>query len=155
METSFKPSIYPKLRKLVCFLSLVLLTFTLSFKRVTNNNKLILRIDNVKKSGVFYVSLCAKASEWANNGRYTFMFESKKEKQNVFEIDQIPNGEYAIAFFQDTNGNGVLDTNSVGYPKEPFGFSNDRMPIFSVPSFSKCKFEFKHYKQIKIKLVDR
>jgi uncharacterized protein (DUF2141 family) len=33
-------------------------------------------------------------------------------------------GEYLIALFQDTNNNGVLDTNFLNFPKEPVGLSN-------------------------------
>ena len=33
-------------------------------------------------------------------------------------------GEYALCVYHDINSNGELDTNLVGIPKEPFGFSN-------------------------------
>ena len=33
-------------------------------------------------------------------------------------------GEYAFCVYHDINSNGQLDTNLVGIPKEPFGFSN-------------------------------
>jgi len=33
-------------------------------------------------------------------------------------------GEYALCVYHDINSNGKLDTNLVGIPKEPFGFSN-------------------------------
>jgi uncharacterized protein (DUF2141 family) len=37
----------------------------------------------------------------------------------------LPPGRYAIAAFQDINGNGALDTNLFGIPSEPYGLSND------------------------------
>ena len=36
----------------------------------------------------------------------------------------IPEGSYAIAAFQDTNGNNNLDRDPNGLPREPYGFSN-------------------------------
>lgn len=36
----------------------------------------------------------------------------------------LPSGRYALAAFQDFNGNGELDTNFMGVPQEPYGFSN-------------------------------
>ncbi|MGF9757356.1 DUF2141 domain-containing protein [Microvirga sp. 0TCS3.31] len=36
----------------------------------------------------------------------------------------VPEGSYAIAVFQDTNGNTSLDRDSRGLPLEPYGFSN-------------------------------
>ncbi len=31
---------------------------------------------------------------------------------------------YVISMYQDINGNGKLDSNFLGIPREPFGFSN-------------------------------
>lgn len=33
-------------------------------------------------------------------------------------------GGYVISMYQDSNGNGRLDSNFLGIPREPFGFSN-------------------------------
>jgi uncharacterized protein (DUF2141 family) len=44
--------------------------------------------------------------------------------QNITHTFEIPEGEYLIAIFQDTNNNGKLDTNFLGFPKEPVGLSN-------------------------------
>ena len=53
---------------------------------------------------------------------------------------EIPDGEYAIAFFIDTNGNKKLDKNFLGIPKEQFGFSNNAMGTLSAPTFEQAKF---------------
>jgi len=44
--------------------------------------------------------------------------------------------KYAIAFFQDENGNGKLDTNLLGIPTEGFGFSKDAMGKLGPPTFA-------------------
>lgn len=54
-------------------------------------------------------------------------------------IDDLPAGVYAVSVFQDLNENGELDTNFVGYPKEPFGFSAP-MGKFGPPKFDKASF---------------
>ncbi|MBL8968769.1 MAG: DUF2141 domain-containing protein [Spirochaetaceae bacterium] len=38
--------------------------------------------------------------------------------------DGLPAGEYVVSAFQDLNGNGKLDLNFLGIPKEPIGLSN-------------------------------
>src|SRR5690606_17095923 len=35
----------------------------------------------------------------------------------------LPAGDYAVAMYHDRNGNGKLDSNLVGIPTEPYGFS--------------------------------
>ena len=37
---------------------------------------------------------------------------------------ELPAGEYAFCIYQDINNDGRLNTNMIGIPKEPFGFSN-------------------------------
>ena len=52
----------------------------------------------------------------------------------------LPPGDYALMVFHDANGNGELDLNFMGIPREPLGFSNRYRskgpPVFSSASFS-------------------
>ncbi len=54
--------------------------------------------------------------------------------------NELKEGFYAIACFQDVNQNDKLDKNLFGIPTEPYGFSNDFRPKFKAPSFDQCKF---------------
>ena len=49
-------------------------------------------------------------------------------------------GTYAVKGFQDLDGDAEIDTNLVGYPTEPFGFSNDAPVRFGPPSFRRAAF---------------
>ncbi len=62
--------------------------------------------------------------------------------QTVFP--NLPPGTYAISCFHDVNGNGKLDTNLLGIPSEPYGFSNNARPKFRAPSWAESKFELKN-----------
>jgi len=54
-------------------------------------------------------------------------------------INDLPPGDYAITVFQDKNDNGALDTNPVGMPIEPYGFSNDAAGHMGPPSFEQAR----------------
>lgn len=54
--------------------------------------------------------------------------------------DALDPGEYAIRMFHDQNGNGKMDTNLVGIPKEPYGFSNSAKGSFGPPKWKAVKF---------------
>lgn len=58
-------------------------------------------------------------------------------------IRNLPAGRYAVKAFLDLNGNGTLDKNLVGMPKEPYGFSNDARAPFGPPSIEAASFEQK------------
>ena len=65
---------------------------------------------------------------------------------------KLPVGEYAISIFHDTNDNGKLNTNFMGIPKEPYGFSNNPNTSFGPPNFKKTSFEISASQTIEIKL---
>jgi uncharacterized protein (DUF2141 family) len=50
----------------------------------------------------------------------------------------LPPGLYAAVAYQDSNGNGKLDKNVFGIPKEPFGFSNGARGTMGPPSFAQA-----------------
>ena len=50
-------------------------------------------------------------------------------------------GRYSVAVFLDEDGDGEFDTNFLGIPREPFGFSNDAMGAMGKPSFDAASFE--------------
>lgn len=77
-----------------------------------------------------------------------------KSETEHFVIEGVPDGEFAIAIFQDLNGNGKLDTSKKGIPKEPFGFSNDARGSFGPPKFKKAKFIVSGNTEIMITLVN-
>ena len=66
-----------------------------------------------------------KVENYGSNATYTFK--------------DVPKGEYAVAFYQDENNNGEMDSNFLGIPKESVGASN--MTGFGKPSFKKSKFK--------------
>jgi uncharacterized protein (DUF2141 family) len=59
------------------------------------------------------------------------------------DVSELAPGTYAISCFHDLNDNGKLDTNFMGIPSEPYGFSNNARPKFRAPKWSEAKFELK------------
>lgn len=58
-----------------------------------------------------------------------------RKRGAVVVFDDVLPGKYAVAFFQDLNGNQRLDTNLFGVPTEGFGFSKDAMGKRGPPTF--------------------
>lgn len=53
---------------------------------------------------------------------------------------RVPYGTYAVAVVHDRDGNGKLNTNLLGMPRERYGFSNDARGTFGPPSFDDASF---------------
>lgn len=58
------------------------------------------------------------------------------------DFDNLAPGTYAISVFHDENGNGKLDTNFIGMPREGVGSSNNVKPHFGPPKFKDAAFSF-------------
>lgn len=50
-------------------------------------------------------------------------------------------GRYGVKLFHDVNGDGKMDTNMMGFPTEPVGFSNDAPIRLGPPSFADAAFD--------------
>jgi uncharacterized protein (DUF2141 family) len=58
-----------------------------------------------------------------------------------FSIDALPSGRYGVRVMHDVNDNDDLDSNLVGMPTEPWGFSNDAKGNFGPPVWADVSFE--------------
>lgn len=57
------------------------------------------------------------------------------------DLEDMPDGEYALAVFHDENGNDKLDTNWLGIPTEKVAFSKSKMKTFGPPGYKECCFK--------------
>ena len=64
-----------------------------------------------------------------------------REKMATWLLPDLPWGTYAIKAFHDENGNGKLDKNALGMPKEAYGFSNNARGAFGPPSYESMTFK--------------
>lgn len=60
-------------------------------------------------------------------------------EDNLYTLNDVPPGDYALFVFLDENDNGRIDKNFIGIPREPIGFSNQYQPK-GPPIFSRAVF---------------
>ena len=58
----------------------------------------------------------------------------------TYKFEAIPVGKYAIAIYQDVNGDDKLNRDGYGRPTEPYAFSNNVFGRFGPPKFAKASF---------------
>jgi len=90
---------------------------------------------------------------------------SKAIRQESVEIDpstmsaqvvfkNLPQGIYAVSVLHDENGNGKMDKNFVGIPKEGYGASNNPKKKMRAPAFDEAKFSLNSAEQtIEVTLI--
>jgi uncharacterized protein (DUF2141 family) len=132
--------------------SLLFLSFFGSYSQTFS-----IKISGVKSNALLRIAFYKKENRFPDEGKFAFAKEVKPPNtgEATLTFTDIPAGEYALALYQDSNGNKKLDTNLVGYPKEPFAFSQNIKPKFSAPNYEECKIIFNtNNTTFSIKLID-
>ena len=119
-------------------LGLILAALAVGNVFANNNVSFNLEITGINvNSGQIHVKIYSNEGDYRRDIPYlSIVLESNC--QNITHLFDILEGEYLIAIFQDTNNNGILDTNFLGFPREPVGLSNYRGGIPG--GFNKHKF---------------
>jgi len=97
-----------------------------------------LTINGVGDKGNVMVALYKKDDKWLGKSSMSTMVVAKKEGVTV-SFNDLTEGEYAVSLFVDENSNGKMDTNAIGIPIEPYGFSNNAAGNFGPPTFAQAK----------------
>ena len=61
--------------------------------------------------------------------------------------------KYGVCIYHDENSNNKCDKNFFGIPTEGYGFSNNKKPVLSAPSFEECSINLTSDKSISIKVL--
>lgn len=92
---------------------------------------------DVKKRGDIHVAVFQNKTSFKNKsgGVFEKVLPYSSTAKYKLEVPALAYGLYSVAVFQDTNGNGRLDANTLGIPTEPYGFSNNPRVKWSAPTF--------------------
>ncbi|MFZ1693810.1 MAG: DUF2141 domain-containing protein, partial [Flavobacteriales bacterium] len=75
--------------------------------------------------GKVMLAVCpSKEAYDEEKGCVTKSLDANGPKVRAFFLT-MPPGQHAVKVFHDVNSNGLLDTNKLGIPNEPYGFGND------------------------------
>lgn len=140
--------------RIILSFSLILLNFSVVAQY---NNSLEVNIKNIELiEGDLYLTLTADSSLFPM-GEVAEKYRKElkvTDSQMTTVFSDLPDGDYAMAIFQDLNNNQELDKKKFGIPAEPFAFSNGALRKFSPPYFEQAKFEISggqaHQQELKL-----
>ena len=111
------------------FLGMVLfaLPYSRSYSQTQNDEPLCdaeIVVTGIKeKSGTIVISIHDSAESFRKRLPYRTVELPADGEKAVYHIS-LKAGDYAFCVYHDDNSDGKLNTNAIGIPKEPFGFSN-------------------------------
>lgn len=119
------------------------LSAALSLTAIAHAATLTVEIHGVSAaSGILSAKVAGSADEHDGKVKHTAgqrINVSAKGTVTLRFADLAP-GNYAISVMHDENGNGKLDSNILGIPKEAYGFSNNPR-VMRKPTYDEAKFE--------------
>ena len=95
-----------------------------------------------RKGGKVYVAFYNREADFLKEEKMCMgkTVEINARGLATISFENIASGTYAIAAFLDENGNGKMDTNFFGIPKEKYGFSNNIRPMMRAATFKEASF---------------
>ena len=101
--------------------------------------ELTVRIEDPPATGTVVFLLFDSANALGDLRDPVKAFEWRPDGREVYRLADVAPGEYALLVHHDENGNGRIDRNFIGIPREPIGFSNRYRPK-GPPSYSRAAF---------------
>ncbi|HLO82475.1 MAG TPA: DUF2141 domain-containing protein [Chitinophagaceae bacterium] len=136
-------------------LLLMLRFFTVDPAAVIGQGDIKVRVTQVNtKKGEVMLALFGSPKGFPYETSYAIQKIKGNTLNGVLELSfsHIPPGTYAIALFHDTNGDGKLNTNFMGIPKEGYGVSNNTYNTFSAPGYKESSFSHKDGTELTIQM---
>lgn len=103
--------------------------------------EILVQVDHVSpKGGIISAALFDRADYHDNDHPLASRNVPARFPRTTFTFSHVKPGLYAIKMFQDINRNGKFDTDFLGLPLEPYGFSDNAHPFLSEPGFDATRF---------------
>ena len=107
---------------------------------------LVVNIDGLQSNdGKVRIALSNSEESYSSDGKDAYRGGDAQitNKKALYTFTEVPYGVYAVKLFHDENNNDKLDSNFMGIPQEPYGFSNNARGTFGPASWDDAKFEIK------------
>jgi len=133
--------------------NILIILFLVSYQLLFSQEKLTVEVKgiNMETKGYLRVGIFKKEGYLDNTKVVDGKIINIHSSTMQFEF-LLPEGKYAVVIVQDEDKNGELNKNFIGYPTEPYAFSNNAKGSLGPASFEDASFYLKENKKITINL---
>jgi uncharacterized protein (DUF2141 family) len=121
--------------RLLVLITFIVLGSSISLKAQVGD--LHLKITDIEMpSGRIQIGIYNHADDFPTEGKeYKIIYLQVDGNEIAHTVKGLPQGDYAVAFYHDTNMDSICNLNFLGIPKEGYGFSRNYRPRFRAPVF--------------------
>lgn len=135
-----------KFNRIVCAFSIY---FLFSFHLNAQHDVTVIFEGINKIKGDLYIGLYNQSEGFlAEDKTYRNTVMPITTTEMTWELKDLPEGDYAVTTFQDSNENGKCDFSFFGFPVERFGFSREPRLKFRAPYFEETNFRVDKHQKI-------
>jgi uncharacterized protein (DUF2141 family) len=143
-RTSIRATQFRKFRGLLAFLLLWASSPSLD-AQTKDTARLTVRVTGARNTkGKIGITLFQSAEGFPDDASKAIRQQSAEINPNTMSVEvtfkDVPQGTFAVSVLHDENGNGKMDKNFVGIPKEGYGASNNPKKKRRAPTFDEAKF---------------
>jgi len=111
-------------------------------------------VHGTQRGGLVHWALYASAEQYDGEDKIRGGGAEATGDATVIDVGPLAPGRYSLVCFLDVDRDDEFDTNFIGMPTEPFGFSQDPRKRFGKPDFDATAFEVGRGRlQIEVTLV--
>ena len=137
------------------FIFPLLLLLTSGMQSWAQQNTLQIEITNIASAkGEIWFALFLGEKGFPEKSENAYRTARVKAEKGMisYTFKELPAGNYALAVFHDENGDGKMNKNMFGVPKEAYGFSNNVKNLLRAPYFKECAFSIPKEKKLTIEI---
>ena len=111
----------------------------LAWGSIAHAAEVTVRLENPPAGGTVAFELFNSANTFGDFRDPVKVVQQPLDGRAIYNLSDLPAGEYALLVYYDTNNNNHIDKNFIGIPKEPLAFSNGYQPK-GPPSYQRAAF---------------
>ena len=133
-----------------------IILFTLFQFGLNGQNVLVTEVTGLKGlTGDLYFSLYDNESSWLYPDlAFRKVLQPVESDTALIILEDLPEGDYAIALFLDINENALMDETEAKIPREPYGFSNNPRGIRGPASYGQAIFHVDGRDTVRIEMIN-
>jgi uncharacterized protein (DUF2141 family) len=133
----------------------VFISLFFTSKIYTQTADLTVKVTEIKElKGQVMIALFNSKETYFNYDEITDGVEIPIDSSTVSHtFKNLPLGTYAVTIYQDVDSNGEMNRSFIGFPKEPYAFSNNFHSMIRPASFKDASFLLENDTTIEIEMV--
>lgn len=101
---------------------------------------LTIDFSNLQPKGTVMMALYDEAADYDSDANPRYGQAEVVDGKAIITFTDLPEGEYGLKAFHDTDGDGRMSFNPFGMPTEPFAFSNNAVGNMGPATWDAAKF---------------